>query len=168
MIERWVLGIRIGEQWYERSRLLGVSGFQLITCDQLYDPNDVPLNQPYHYEDGLPVIEIGREDITDLSSIIGEDHPLRRGFPKSGWIGFFLTGLPNWPTKVETVGGGQMEFDGETGEEVWVVDTIIVRTTDTVTEISLEVIDGHGEHHSATKSRPFGTWTRRIDVRKLV
>jgi hypothetical protein len=166
MIHNCVLRIRIGDNWYE-GNMTSVDAFQLITCDQLENLADVPLNVPYHYEDHLPVIEIAREDILDLRAIIGEEHPLRRGFPKTGWIGFVLRNLPNWPTRQEETGGGEMEFDRETGEEKWVEETVLVRQTHTIQEISLEVIDGHGEHHRSNKLPQFGTWARRIAERKL-
>ena len=167
MIHNCVLRIRIGDNWFEGG-MISVNAFQLVTCDQLADPDDVPLNVPYHYEDHLPVIEIAREDLTDLRSIIGEEHPLRRGFPQTGWIGFVLRNLPNWPIGREETGGGEMEFDQETGEEKWVEDTVLVYQTHTIQEISLEVIDGHGEHHTANKLPQFGTWARRIAERRVV
>lgn len=167
MIHDCVLRIRIADTWYSGT-LMGVNGLQLITCDQLADPSDIPLNTPYHYEDHLPVVEIAREDITDLRSIIGEEHPLRRGFPQTGWIGFVLRALPNWPILREATGGGEMEFDQETGEERWVEDTVLVYQTNTVQEIFIELIDGHGAHHTANKLPPFGVWARRIAERRVV
>ena len=166
MIHNCVLGIRTGENWHRGGILISANAFQLITCAQFDNPDEIPLNQPYHFEDRLPVIETAREDITDLRSIIGEEHPLKRGFPKNGWIGFHLKNLPNWPTHLEDTGGGELEFDPETGEEKWVEQTTLVRTTNTIDEISLEVIDGHGEHHSVTKLPPFGSWERRIAEHK--
>ena len=166
MIDNCKLAIRIGEQWYEESTVIGVEGFQLITCDQLSEFDDVPIGIPYKIEDGLPVIETARENITDLRNLIGEANPLRRGFPKSGWIGFVMKNLPNWPTREESVGGGRLELvDLETGEEKWVDEIVMIRITNTVDEISVEVVDGHGQRHSATKSRPFGTWDRRMSAR---
>jgi hypothetical protein len=117
MIHNCILRLRIGNEWHLGGTLISVNNFQLVTCDQLADLDDVPLNTPFHYEDHLPVIEIARDDISDLRSIIGEQHPLRRGFPQSGWVGFALRNLPNWPTRREETGGGEMELDPETGEQ---------------------------------------------------
>jgi hypothetical protein len=165
MIHDCNMAVRIEDKWYSGSTLISANGFQLITCDQLADPDEVPVGQSFHYEDHLPVIEIAREDIVDLRSIVGEEHPLRRGFPQTGWIGFLLKNLPSWPTILEETGGAELEFDQETGEERWVENTVLVRQTDSVQEISLEVIDGHGEHHTSNKLRPFGAWARRITQR---
>ncbi len=166
IVERTSLAVRIGENWYTSRASIDAGTVELATYEQLYDTSEVPMNTPYHLEDELPVIEVGREDAPSLFAQIGEDHPLRRGFPKAGWLGFLFRELPTWPTKTERIGEVFTEIDRETGEESYVDETRIIRTTRTVEEISLTITDGHGTSHSAKKVRPFGTWSRRIEARR--
>ena len=75
----------------------------------------------------------------------------------------------SWASAAERVGATVRvaDFDPETGEEKWVEDTVLVYQTNTVQEIFLELIDGHGAHHTANKLPPFGTWSRRIAERRV-
>jgi hypothetical protein len=161
MIDNCSVKLKIGGQYYVGNTPLTADAFQLATYAQLSHQREVPLNQPYHYEDGLPVIEVSREGMADIRSIIDEGRPLRRGFPKSGWLGFFLGGLPPWPTKMEC-GETHFEDDPETGEQVPVTDTTAICKTNTVEEVSLELIDGHGQRHQEAKSPPFTVWGREV------
>jgi hypothetical protein len=164
MIERAIIRVRIKDTWYERDTTFDVHTVQLVTIDQLYDSRMVPMNTPYRLDDdGLPIIEIGREDLPSILDIIGEAHPLRRGFPKPGWLGFLVGNLPNWPTQTKRTGRYESEIDRETGEEFYIEETHVVRTTKDVQELHLKVIDGHGGVHEASKVRPFGVWNRTIE-----
>jgi hypothetical protein len=165
MVERSIVRVRINETWYESGTSVDVHTAQLVTIDQMDNPSMVPLNTPYHLDDdGLPIIEVGREEIPSLLDNIGENHPLRRGFPKSAWLGFFIGNLPNWPTQTKGTGHYESEIDRETGEEFYVEETRVVRSTKVVQELELQVIDGHGGVHRASKVRPFGVWNRTIDA----
>lgn len=167
IVERCSLSVRIGDEWYESGTTIDVKTVELVTSDQLEHPSLVPMNTTYHVDEGgLPIIEVGREDIPSLLDSIGEDQPLRRGFPKLGWLGFFVSGLPNWPTQTKGTGHYESEMDRETGKEFFVEQQSVVRSTKIVRELKLQIIDGHGGGHSASKARPFGVWSRSIEDRR--
>ena len=64
----------------------------------------------------------------------------------------------------EGAGHYESEIDRETGEESYVEETRVVRSTRVVQALELQVIDGYAGVHQASKVRPFGVWNRTIDA----
>jgi hypothetical protein len=47
MIHNCILRLRIGNEWHLGGTLISVNNFQLVTCDQLADLDDVPLKHSF-------------------------------------------------------------------------------------------------------------------------
>ncbi len=151
IIVDWTLSLRMGDVTKTSTIVRGTTNRELAQYVEFNSFKEIPMLTPYQIgENGLPLVEVTREDMVDIRKLINEAHPLRRGFPQSGWIGFFVGGVPAWPSYVV-----DSPVDQGVQEHVY--------KTNTVSEVVLEVIDGHGKQHVGKKMPPF-TANRGVEV----
>jgi len=156
MIVACNLGLRINDAWFRGTAIpLNADDFQLVGHVAIASVNDLAPGEAYTYEDGELMAEIAHENIADMTSVVNETSPLRWGFPRSAWVGFARFCLPAWPATVES----DTDHEGETA-------TKTSYTTDSLQEVEIEILDGHGERHVGRKTRPFGPEWRRIKRRQ--
>ena len=158
MVATCALGLKINGEWYKGGEPIGNAGEFRLVGYYVGNPKELQPGIPYKYDGDALLIEIGSESITDIRSVVNESLPLKRGFPRTGWIGFWRFNLPAWP-KIE-----EPETDAE-NETM----TKISYSTETVEEIEIEVVDGHGQRHFGRKNRKgrgFGGEWREIVARQ--
>lgn len=155
IITEWSFFLRVGDATLQGVTLIGIRDRELAHYVETYDFSEIPLNTPYYINDGgLPMVEAAIEDITDIRDLITEDHPLRRGFPRSGWIGFFVAVGAVWPSYKS-----RSPIDDE--------QEVIIYKTNVVQEVTLSITDGHGKSHSGSKLPPFTvTWEDRQIIKR--
>jgi hypothetical protein len=135
---------------YETKSLLKLDNYYLSIYREI-DKYDDEGNE-YEAEE-----EIGREDLTDIQESANK---LRKRNRVQGWLGFFISDLPEWDYEVIEL-GQHIEYDSE-GEERYVCERVEIPLTHRVKTLTLKVIDDYNQPFSDEITESFTKYGRRI------